>query len=148
MRGSSTSSKNDTNDRSLQDSRCAQYDLSGGWTDKAQYAVQAGDPSSRRPRGRRDGPRGVESPAHAREPGTDGPDTRGRPLTDAPLRDLTRRATEEIEERYLREGLVRFRGNVSQLASAAGLDRRSIFEKLKHYNLRREDFRRGAADTE
>ncbi len=45
----------------MQDFRSAQYDLSDGWTDKAQYAVQANDPSSRGPRARRDDHRGVET---------------------------------------------------------------------------------------
>jgi DNA-binding NtrC family response regulator len=65
-------------------------------------------------------------------------------LTDVPLRVLTRRAIEDIEARYLREGLKRFHGNVSKLAHAAGLDRRSIFEKMRRYKLRREDYRRDA----
>ena len=66
------------------------------------------------------------------------------PLTDASLKALTRQVIDDLEARYLKEGLQRFRGNVSRLAEAAGLDRRSIFEKLKRHNLRREDFRRGS----
>ncbi len=69
--------------------------------------------------------------------------TEGQRLTDASLKSLTRDVVEDLEARYLREGLERFRGNVSRLAEAAGLDRRSIFEKLKRHNLRREDFRHG-----
>ena len=61
--------------------------------------------------------------------------------TDRPLKDLLKDETERIEKAYLAALLGRFGGSVSKTAEHAGLDRRTIFEKMKQYDLRKEDYK-------
>lgn len=60
---------------------------------------------------------------------------------DKPLKDLLREETERIEKQYLAGLLARFAGSVSKTADHAGLDRRTIFDKMKQYDLRKEDYK-------
>jgi len=52
-----------------------------------------------------------------------------------------REETERIEKQYLAGLLARFAGSVSKTADHAGLDRRTIFDKMKQYDLRKEDYK-------
>ncbi len=61
--------------------------------------------------------------------------------TDKPLKDLLRDETERVEKQYLAALLARFGGSVTKTADHAGVDRRTIFDKMKQYDLRKEDFK-------
>ncbi|MBK6765835.1 MAG: sigma-54-dependent Fis family transcriptional regulator [bacterium] len=61
--------------------------------------------------------------------------------TDRPLRDLVRDETERVERQYLAALLARYRGNIGKTADHAGIDRRTIFEKLKQFDLHKEDYK-------
>jgi DNA-binding NtrC family response regulator len=61
--------------------------------------------------------------------------------TDRPLKDLLKDETERVEKAYLAALLARFGGSVTKTAEHAGLDRRTIFEKMKQYDLRKEDYK-------
>jgi transcriptional regulator with PAS, ATPase and Fis domain len=68
-------------------------------------------------------------------------ETDGALPTDRPLKDLLSEENARIEERYLSSLLTRYRGNISKTAEHAGIDRRTVFEKMKQYSLRKEDFK-------
>ncbi len=61
--------------------------------------------------------------------------------TDKPLKDLLREETERVEKQYLVALLTRFSGSVTRTAEHAGVDRRTIFDKMKQYDLRKEDYK-------
>lgn len=61
--------------------------------------------------------------------------------TDKPLKDLLREETERVEKQYLAALLTRFGGSVTRTAEHAGVDRRTIFDKMKQYDLRKEDYK-------
>ncbi len=48
---------------------------------------------------------------------------------------------ESCEQDYLRELLRQFRGNIKKVSEVSGLNRRTIHNKMKKYNLRKEDFK-------
>ncbi len=48
---------------------------------------------------------------------------------------------DECERSYFRELLSRFAGSIKLVSSASGLNRRTIHNKMKKYNLRKEDFK-------
>lgn len=58
-----------------------------------------------------------------------------------PLREVLREETERIERQYLCALLARYSGSVSKTAEHAGIDRRTVFEKMKLYDLKKEDFK-------
>ena len=37
--------------------------------------------------------------------------------------------------------MTRYKGNISRTAEHAGIDRRTVFEKMKQYEMRKEDFK-------
>ena len=60
---------------------------------------------------------------------------------DQPLAALREQAIEELERAYLAALLRKNAGRVGQTAEQAGLQPRSLFEKMKRYGLRKEDFK-------
>ncbi|MHC4481318.1 MAG: sigma 54-interacting transcriptional regulator [Planctomycetota bacterium] len=61
---------------------------------------------------------------------------------DTPLREVRQSLVEGLERAYLAAQLERTGGRVGQTAEKAGLQPRSVYEKMKRYGLRKEDFRR------
>jgi len=62
--------------------------------------------------------------------------------------DLTRKLPDQLaeltatfEERYIRKALKRSRGHVGKCAEITGLSRRSITDKIVHYEIKKEDFK-------
>jgi DNA-binding NtrC family response regulator len=51
------------------------------------------------------------------------------------------RVTREVERDYLRRLLRKYRGNAGKSAEHAGLNRRTLYNKLRVHGIRREDFR-------
>lgn len=56
---------------------------------------------------------------------------------DKPLRE----AREEFEKRYLAELLKECHGNINFISERSGMDRKSIFLKLKQYDLKKEEYK-------
>lgn len=56
------------------------------------------------------------------------------------LEDVCRRVIGDVERAYLADVLVRTRGNVSEAARQAGITRRTLYNKLAAYGMKREDF--------
>lgn len=77
----------------------------------------------------------------ARHPQTS-PDWLERPWADA-----RRQVLEEVERLYLAHQLEEVHGHVGEAAARAGIDPRSLYEKMKHHGLRKEDFRRRKPDA-
>ena len=90
-------------------------------------------------------------------PGRGAPDRRGdlglglardgRRWTESPWRAIRQEVLEEAEYRYLSELLGLCSGRVGEVARRAGMAPRSLFEKMRRYGLRKEDFR-GVPATE
>ncbi len=67
-----------------------------------------------------------------------------RPDASWPMRpwaEVRRQVLEEAEIRYLRALLEATRGRVGETAERAGMDPRSLHQKMKKYGLRKEDYR-------
>ena len=62
--------------------------------------------------------------------------------TDSPWRIVRQEVLEEAEYRYLSELLGLCSGRVGEVARRAGMSPRSLFEKMRRYGLRKEEFRR------
>lgn len=60
---------------------------------------------------------------------------------DRPWAEVRRQVLEESELRYLRGLLEETQGRVGDTARRAGMDPRSLHQKMKRYGLRKEDFR-------
>jgi DNA-binding NtrC family response regulator len=60
---------------------------------------------------------------------------------DLPLRDARTRVTAEFERAYLRAQLERSKGRIGRTAARAGVTPRSLYDKLKKHDLRKEDYR-------
>ena len=56
-----------------------------------------------------------------------------------PLDEVKERAIAEIEGEYLRKVLTRCKGNISLAAKMAGMNRRTMYNKMEKYNIRRRD---------
>jgi len=65
--------------------------------------------------------------------------------TREPLEDVRRRALESVERAYLSALLAETCGRIGATATRAGIQPRSLFEKMRRYGLRKEDFRAGAS---
>ncbi|MBI4872561.1 MAG: sigma-54-dependent Fis family transcriptional regulator [Candidatus Riflebacteria bacterium] len=63
---------------------------------------------------------------------------------DLPLKDLSQRLLQQLEQDYLSEMLRRYHGNVGLASRQCGITRRSLYEKMKAYGLRKEEFKRSA----
>ena len=61
---------------------------------------------------------------------------------DKPLPRLREEIIGRLEKAYLRSWLERTGGRVGRTARAAGIQPRTLFEKMKRYRLRKEDYRR------
>jgi DNA-binding NtrC family response regulator len=59
-----------------------------------------------------------------------------------PLPDQLAQITAEFEKRYLRKALRRTRGRVGKCAEISGLSRRSITDKIAHYGIKKEEFKK------
>lgn len=56
------------------------------------------------------------------------------------LEDASRLVTELVEQEYLRSVLLRTRGNLSESARQAGISRRTLYNKMEKYGMKREDY--------
>ena len=72
----------------------------------------------------------------------------GRRFTDRPWRMVRQELLEEAEYRYLSELLGLCSGRVGEVARRAGMAPRSLFQKMRRYGLRKEDFRRPSSAEE
>jgi DNA-binding NtrC family response regulator len=63
-------------------------------------------------------------------------------LLDGPLAQGRSRLVESYEREYLSRVLQRTFGNIAETAAAAGIDPRTLYNKMKAYDLRKEAFRR------
>jgi two-component system response regulator AtoC len=59
---------------------------------------------------------------------------------DMPMKEACRIALEALEREYLKRLLTRTRGNISRAAQQAGINRRTLYNKLDAYRIRRRDF--------
>jgi DNA-binding NtrC family response regulator len=59
-----------------------------------------------------------------------------------PLPDQLAEITAEFEKRYLRKALRRTHGHVGKCADISGLSRRSITDKIAHYGIKKEEFKK------
>jgi DNA-binding NtrC family response regulator len=59
-----------------------------------------------------------------------------------PLPDQLAELTAEFEKRYLRKALRRTRGHVGKCAQITGLSRRSITDKIAHYEINKDEFKK------
>ncbi|HEX7124573.1 MAG TPA: sigma-54-dependent Fis family transcriptional regulator, partial [Thermodesulfobacteriota bacterium] len=62
-----------------------------------------------------------------------------------PFDHVRKLALEQVESTYLRGLLTIHRGRLAAVARAARINDRTLYEKMRQYGLRKEDFR-GAAD--
>ncbi|HVO29710.1 MAG TPA: sigma-54 dependent transcriptional regulator [bacterium] len=61
--------------------------------------------------------------------------------TAIPLKDLIDQLTARLEAEYITHLLREYRGNIKKSYSHAGISRRGFFEKMRQYNIRKEDFK-------
>jgi DNA-binding NtrC family response regulator len=82
--------------------------------------------------------RGARGP----EPQDAQPEVAGEPQEgDEPWESVRRRVVDAAERRYLASLLARAGGRVGEAALRAGLNPRSLYEKMRRHGLRKEDFR-------
>ncbi len=62
---------------------------------------------------------------------------------DEPLPEVLRRVQAAVEREYIRRLLRRFKGHLGRAAEHAGVNRRTLYNKMQAFGLRREDFRAG-----
>jgi transcriptional regulator with PAS, ATPase and Fis domain len=62
-------------------------------------------------------------------------------LMDQPLKEARNRIFRNFERDYLVKLLESTKGRVGEVAKRAGIDPRSVFDKMKDYGLKKEDFR-------
>ena len=79
---------------------------------------------------------GIAGPPHLRDEGR-GEQLLSLPATPGPLRDELEGAERRAIETFLR----RFEGEVGVTAQALGISRRALYERMKKYDLAKEDFR-------
>ncbi|MBI3890460.1 MAG: sigma-54-dependent Fis family transcriptional regulator [Candidatus Wallbacteria bacterium] len=61
---------------------------------------------------------------------------------DLPLKRLEQKVLERLERDYIAEMLRRYHGNVGLASRQSGITRRSLYEKMKLYGLKKEEFKR------
>ena len=61
---------------------------------------------------------------------------------DQPLRLLQQEALERLERDYLAEMLRRYHGNLGLASEHSGITRRSLYDKMKTYGFKKEDFKK------
>jgi DNA-binding NtrC family response regulator len=59
-----------------------------------------------------------------------------------PLRQARQAMLEEFEHNYLQSLLTETGGKIGETAKRAGIETRSLFDKMKRHGLKKEDFRR------
>ena len=59
-----------------------------------------------------------------------------------PLPEQLSELTSAFEERYLRKAMRKTRGHVGKCAKISGLSRRSITDKIAHYKIDKEEYKR------
>jgi DNA-binding NtrC family response regulator len=62
---------------------------------------------------------------------------------DKPFREVRAEAVRRLEARYVAGLLRRTRGRIGETAKLAGMEPRSVYEKMRRHGLRKEDFRNG-----
>jgi DNA-binding NtrC family response regulator len=70
----------------------------------------------------------------------------GKIDTNLPLKQVKREIIEQVERKYLKELLKKNRGNINQVARQAKIDNKTLYEKMKKFNYRKEDFKRLSID--
>ena len=60
---------------------------------------------------------------------------------EEPLSNIVMRVRSAVEHEYLRRVLKRYRGHLGRAARHAGVNRRTLYNKMQTFGLRREDFR-------
>jgi len=63
-----------------------------------------------------------------------------------PLREVRDACLSDLERQYVEGLLIATRGRIGEAAKRAGLQERSLYEKMKLFGLRKEDFRRSHGD--
>jgi transcriptional regulator with PAS, ATPase and Fis domain len=61
--------------------------------------------------------------------------------TEKPLREIQKQVFDSIEKMYLEMVLKKTRGRIAQTAQIAGIHPRGLYNKMKRYGLRKEDFK-------
>jgi DNA-binding NtrC family response regulator len=62
-------------------------------------------------------------------------------LMEQPLKEARKSIFRNFERDYLVKLLESTKGRVGEVAKRAGIDSRSVFDKMKEYGLKKEDFR-------
>jgi DNA-binding NtrC family response regulator len=78
----------------------------------------------------------------AREPSGGAVAGMGLADIDYPLPVLTKRIVEGLEREYLRKVLQRYEGSIQRSAEHARITRRSFFDKLRSYGIKKEEFKK------
>jgi DNA-binding NtrC family response regulator len=60
---------------------------------------------------------------------------------EEPLSNIVTRVRSAVEQEYLRRVLKRYKGHLGRAARHAGVNRRTLYNKMQSFGLRREDFR-------
>jgi DNA-binding NtrC family response regulator len=63
-----------------------------------------------------------------------------------PLKQVKREIMDQVEQKYLKEILKKNRGNINQVARQAKIDNKTLYEKMKRFNYRKEDFKRSGME--
>ncbi len=66
----------------------------------------------------------------------------GKIDANLPLKQVKREIIEQVERKYLKELLNKNRGNINQVARQAKIDNKTLYEKMRKFNYRKEDFKR------
>jgi DNA-binding NtrC family response regulator len=61
--------------------------------------------------------------------------------TDETLESVIGRISQAVEREYLRRVLRKYHGHIARTAEHAGLNRRTLYNKMRVYNLKRDEFR-------
>jgi DNA-binding NtrC family response regulator len=88
----------------------------------------------------------TRSPAHLADPQQNETETlvELRPeWLELPIREAKRSWLAAFEKEYLRGQLQQSRGVISTTAARAGIDPRSLYDKMRRFGLRKEDFKGG-----
>lgn len=62
-------------------------------------------------------------------------------LEEMSLKDAREQAVARTEKAYLRQALERYQGRIKDVAGAAGIGTRSLYDKMQRYGLRKEEFK-------
>jgi DNA-binding NtrC family response regulator len=65
----------------------------------------------------------------------------GKIDANLPLKQVKREIIDQVECKYLKELLKKNRGNINQVARQAKIDNKTLYEKMKRFDFRKEDFK-------